>query len=184
MIMVFCILTRQGISIFEKPSNSTTWLYVLSEEGRVMSASSGKGVWTRRILSGNRDAAVVESVHNTGVVTRQEVIRMQSISSTDFNGKQFKIVNGCGLGVDAIYSINATGYWGNTCGDVGRIFLTTVNEYCSTSTYGSKRPIPNVMCFMNVTRNTASMVALKSGSFNSGGNCCSLGETQTRLDSG
>jgi hypothetical protein len=150
------------------------YVFVLSESGRVMTSSDGRGTYTRRIISGDANAAVVEGVHSRGFTTREEIFKMQDVSNS-FLGRRLSFLNGCAIGVDALYSIAPDGSWVNSCGENGRIFMTNDNDYCSGSRNGFSGEIKNVMCFMNITRNTNHMVALKSGSFTSGGDLLFMG---------
>ena len=158
-----------GILLRHKPDDSSRFNYYLENNGTKLVLTDSIDRVESIINSRNGDSFATTSVLNGIYTIYEKFIKMLPLQSSDFLNKTLSIASGCVDGSDESISVDSMGNWINSCGESGRIFLTTSGESCQTASRGFRRPISGVMCMMNISRNKAWMVALRSGSFSAGG---------------
>ena len=158
-----------GTLITQKPSNSSGFNFYLENNGAKMVALSASDRIESIINSGNEESFNTSSILNGVQNIYQQFIKIPPLQSSDFLNKTLSIESGCADGADESIAVDSAGNWINSCGESGRIFLTTSGEWCQTTSRGFRRPIPGVMCMMNLSRDKAWMFSLRSGSFSTGG---------------
>jgi hypothetical protein len=151
------------------PSDKDTYVYQLEDGDTTMISTRRGETHSTIVYSGNEDNALLQIVINDSLVEYAKITKMNHVLEGDFLGKSIIISSGCDNGTDAIYTIDTSGNWHNSCGHNGRIFLTTSTEFCEHYQWGYRLNMGNVMCFRNSTLDTSALIALRSGSFSTGG---------------
>jgi hypothetical protein len=166
-----------GIFYEQHPNNSVSGTYTVSEDGKTgtfILSNRNANVGSYRIKVGN-DSKYFLDVHIDAVLDGFITGTLVSdFDVSDLFGKTLSLKDGCHPGVGATYSISNDGAWVNTCGDRGK--FKRINgvdsadwpQFCNTTKGGFRRPIPNVVCIENHTKDTNGLIALAKGSLKFG----------------
>jgi hypothetical protein len=188
-IYKFGVIFSDGTYRFGEPDDTDSGTYTVSNDGKSgYYVENNSRTGTFRIKIGNASNYFLSYSQDDGLTHGFITGNLLSnLLVEHFFNKTITVTNGCSVGVDAVYVINAVGEWTNSCGSVGKLKSNTnlilgpgkfkgnpnlilnldVNQYCNTDGGGFVRNIPNTVCLENHTDNTNSLIALSKGTLNS-----------------
>lgn len=170
----FEIIGSDGTFVLKSPSRSYSGAYVLSQDGKTGNYNDFYNrTGSFRIKIGGNSNYFLEHNRSDGLSGYLTGAIVSDLMVSDFFNKTISITNGCSEGVNAVYVFASDGSWTNSCGSVGKVKSTVSgtqgdnSSYCNTTSRGFLRPTPNAVCIENHTENTASLLAITSGSLSS-----------------